>query len=352
MSKLQIEEIQKIPIHYIIALPRTGSTLLVKMLNQNPHILSTIEEPFKYNLYPKYASVTDWNDETIEEFCYDFFLFSNHKLSIQSVTRDNLVSLLKEHQENLNFRLAVRLAYLTFFPKKEKSTIKCIVDKQLKYYTFIKETHARNPYSKFIILYREPVDNIYRWHIMRKKRGNTYDIKTLSKLWVNRYKGILTQVNEIPAENVHFVKYCDLIKHPEAELRKIHGFLSVEMDESILNSEYERSAFETNNPTWKEKHAKELSFHTMLFKKPDISKIGEGYRELDASDINLIKEMTQEMFETLEKTKNGKSAVIPFFTNKEKLITLTWRRLPFSAKKLIKKLKYDKFVRNKYYQER
>lgn len=349
MSDLKTKEVQKIPIHYIIALPRTGSTLLVKMLNQNPHILSTIEEPFKYNLYPKYASNTDWNDQTIEEFCYDFFLFSNHKLALQSVTRDNLVSLLKEHQQELNFRLAIRLAYLTFFPKKEKSTIKCIVDKQLKYYTFIKETHARNPYSKFIILYREPVDNIYRWHIMRKKRGNTYDIKTLSKLWVNRNKGILTQVNEIPAENVHFVKYCDLIKQPETELRKIHQFLAVEMDEAVLSNEHESFSFETNNPTWKEKHAKELSFHSMLFKKPDISKIGEGYRKLDASDIDLIKEITDELAENIANIELENNPINPPTLNMEKLITLTWKRLPFSIKKMIKKMKYGKFVRNKYY---
>src|SRR5690606_1288377 len=144
MDTINISNIRQIPIHYLVALPRTGSTLLVNMLNQNPRILSTIEEPFKYNLYPKYASVSYWDDQTIDAFCYDFFLVSNHKLEIQSVTKENLTYMLKLQQKKLNFLLAIRLAYMPLFPNTKKTDIQCIVDKELKYYGFIKDTYERN----------------------------------------------------------------------------------------------------------------------------------------------------------------------------------------------------------------
>lgn len=355
MDTINISSTRQIPIHYIVALPRTGSTLLVNILNQNPQILSTIEEPFKYNLYPKYASVSDWDNRVIEEFCYDFFLFSNHKLEIQSVTRENLVRMLKKHQKELNFRLAIRLAYMTFFPNKKKTSIQCIVDKELKYYKFIRDTYERNPNSKFIILYREPVDNIYRWHIMRKKRGRKHDIKYLSTLWNNRYKGILSQLKDIPNENIYFVRYADLIQSPEVVLPEICKFLSVEMDERMLSyddlPDNSSATFNWNNKEWKEKHAQELTFHTMIFKKPDISKIGEGYRKLYSPEIGLIKDITQEVTEQIENRHTDIFPNLKYNLNREKLITLTWNKLPFSTKKMIKKVKYGSYVRSKYYGE-
>lgn len=45
-----------------------------------PEILSVFKEPFAYNLYSKYKNVTQWNEDLIHEFCFDFFLFSEGKL--------------------------------------------------------------------------------------------------------------------------------------------------------------------------------------------------------------------------------------------------------------------------------
>ena len=48
------QQIERIPIHFILCTERTGSSLLSLMLNISPKVLSPSEEPFALFLYNKY----------------------------------------------------------------------------------------------------------------------------------------------------------------------------------------------------------------------------------------------------------------------------------------------------------
>lgn len=112
---------QSLSLNFILSTGKSGSTLLSSMLNMHTNIISTIEEPFAYNLYPKYKGVTDWNEKIITEFCSDFFLFSEGKLELQFSNKNELYFILKENQKNLTGELAIKLSYLAFFPDKVKN---------------------------------------------------------------------------------------------------------------------------------------------------------------------------------------------------------------------------------------
>src|ERR1039457_7247395 len=129
-----IQQVKDIKLNFILAIARTGSTLLSSMLNTHPNVISTIEEPFAYNLYPKYKSIEQWTSETIQEFCYDFYLFSEGRLEVQLGTKKDLETILETNQSSLNAEIAIKLAYLCFFPHKDKNEINTVVDKELKFH--------------------------------------------------------------------------------------------------------------------------------------------------------------------------------------------------------------------------
>lgn len=318
--------IANIPVHYLIAMPRTGSTLLSIMLNKHPQILSTIEEPFYFNLYPKYKKIKDWNTEVINRFCADFFLFSNHKLEMQSVHFDTLKGLLTTNSEGLNFEKAIRLAYMAFSPDKDKSAISCILDKELQYYQFIRKVAQRYPQTKFIVLFREPVDNIYRWQFMRKKRKRKHKLSHLTKLWSYRKRNILQQLSQLPTSQVLLITYENLINDTEKTISTICSFLNIPYSPEILKNTSSSDYYATSD-------FKEIThFHEMSFKKPDKNKIGEGYRKFSDKEIQYILQKTESLSEDTSK-KGG----YPFFS--EELIVKTWYMLPFSFQRGIKIIK-------------
>ena len=124
---MNLEQIQNIKLHFILTTARTGSTMLSSMLNAHPNVISTIEEPFAYNLYPKYHNIKNWTSETIQNYCYDFYLFSEGRLGLQFSSKKELEKLLETYKSQLNYTLAIRITYLCFFPTKDKSDISTVL---------------------------------------------------------------------------------------------------------------------------------------------------------------------------------------------------------------------------------
>ena len=114
-------EIKNTKLHFILSTERTGSTLLSTMLNMHPNVLSTFEESFAFTLYPKYKNVTNWTSETIKQYCYDFYLFSEGYLEIQFGSKKDFIALLEKNKPDLTCDLVFKLSYFNFFPK---STLK------------------------------------------------------------------------------------------------------------------------------------------------------------------------------------------------------------------------------------
>ena len=86
---MNIQQVKDIKLNFISATVRTGSTLLSTLLNSHPNVVSTFEEPFAYNLYPKYKNIAKWASETLQEFCFDFYLFSEGNLRYSLVQKKN-----------------------------------------------------------------------------------------------------------------------------------------------------------------------------------------------------------------------------------------------------------------------
>lgn len=344
---------EKISLNFILSTGRTGSTLLSTMLNMHPEIISISEEPFAYNLFPKYKNVTNWDDKKIEEFCYDFYLFSEGKLEPQFGTKDDLYKILKDHQDILTVENAIKLAYFAFNPNKDKSYINTIVDKELKYHHFLDEVFLYYPQSKFILLTRDPRDNVltkYKRAIKQQKRAS---IMFFSKTWNYEYSTLISKLQSTSKERYIIIKYEDLVSFPEKTLQEICDFLNKKYTADVLKY-YEYT--DVNNITSNQigltvqKHLK--LFHQGLSSKVNTDKIGNWKKEFTEKQNDLIWTICCKTAKKLnyheEKCKeiNYFSLLFPYgyfrFLSEKIIIPFIYYNIPYSMKYCIKKIKYGK----------
>lgn len=237
-------DLDKISQVYILSTDRSGSTLLSSILNSHPNIIAANEEPFAYFLNKRYAKQNDFNDQVILDFVEDFYFYWENIFSSQFGTRDALLNSLLEGKPK-NIEQAIKITYLNFFPKKNKESIKVIIDKQLKHHYFLNDLQKQFPKAKYIVLVRDPRDNIAIKLKRAKKIKSKQDVYSVSVNWNYTFNTIFNKLNQKNSTEILFIKYENLVTNPEIELKKICSFLYVSYNEQLLefneeiNREYE-----------------------------------------------------------------------------------------------------------------
>lgn len=350
-------DIKNTSLNFILSTGRTGSTLLSSMLNMHPEILSVSEEPFAYNLFKKYNSVTNWDNHTIADFCYDFYLFSEGRLEPQFGKKEDLIKILNDHKSILTGTIAIKLAFFAFFPNKDKSRINTIVDKELKFHYFLNDVSNYYPESKFILLSRDPRDNVLIKQKRAKKKNKRQSVVFFAKTWNFEYTKLNEKLAQLPPGRYIKIKYEDLVSAPEETLKKITSFLNIPYTSVMLN--YDEKFKEEINRTQLigDTVKQHLSlFHEGLTQKVNTEKVNIWKTELTQQENDII-------WTICEKTalENGYEAQgcqsvsytrlnlfydIFRFTINKVLFPKMYYSLPFNIRYLIKKIKYGKNFKN------
>ncbi len=356
-----MQDVDKISLNFILSTGRTGSTLLSSMLNMHPKILSVSEEPFAYNLYPKYKNISHWTDKIIEEFCYDFYLFSEGKLEPQFGTKQDLIDVLQEHKNELTGEKAIKLAYFAFFPNKDKSQVNTIVDKELKFHFILNDIIEYYPKSKFIVLCRDPRDNV----LIKIKRGIKKNKKRsplfFAKTWNYEYTTLNKKLGQCNQQNIFMLKYEDLAKNPEESLKKITNFLNVPYDRIMLNfaQKHIEDLKQLEKTISKDSKQYLSMFHEGLTQKINTDKIGIWKTQLTKEENNMIwsvckKPAFMHGYNSEDCTKIFKfkfhmfSALFRFFLIGI-IIPKLYYALPFRMKYFIKKIKYGRNFKEEWW---
>lgn len=347
-----------IRLNFILSTGRTGSTLLSTMLNMHTEIISVSEEPFAYNLYHKYKDQTDWSDDTIRDFCYDFYLFSEGKLEPQFGKPEDLVKILKAKQAELNGVRAIKLAYLAFFPLKDKSKVTTIVDKQLKFHSLLDRIVAYYPQSKFIVLYRDPRDNV----LVKIRRGikqkRNEGLVFYAKTWNYEYNLLRKKINKLSAGPYMAVKYEDLVSQPEYVLKNICRFLNLPFEAQMLEYDQQvKKDLQEQEASLGSTVKQHLSLlHEGLTQKPTTDKVGHWKTGLTEKESNMVWKICGKTASDIGYQAEGSKALsyfTPAFIKQwlrfyiiKIIIPGIYYNLPFGVTYLIKKLKYGKNFRN------
>ncbi len=352
---MNIEQIKTIKLNFILATARTGSTLLSTMLNTHPNVVSTFEEPFAYNLYPKYKNITKWTSKTIQEFCYDFYLFSEGRLEVQFGTKKDLETQLEKNKEYLTVDTAIKIAYLCFFPNKEKSEITTVVDKQLMFHLYLEKIAKNYPDSKFIILHRDPRDQCLTRFKMLKRKNIHQGYYRIAGAWNFVYGKLLRLKTKIGSNRFLEVKYEDLISNPEIELKKICSFLDITYNNVMLKYD-EQINEEVKKTKLDAEILKEFSlFHGGLREKVNTEKIGAWKKDLKTEEANLIWTICGSLAEKIGYTKHENfirqkikptEYLVNFTVYRIRIVTYLYHVFPYFVRYLVKKIKYGKNFKN------
>ncbi len=369
---MTIEQIRAIQIHFIVSTGRTGSTLLSAMFNMHTKVLSPIEEPFAFNLYYKYGNMKKWTSTIIDEYCYDFYLFSEGKLEHQFGTKKGLKDALEQYKNYLDYNTAVKITYLCFFPERDKSNITTIIDKQLKFHDFIEKMALFFPESKFIILNRDPRDNalVKMKLVMREQskglisQKNNSNYWKLALIWNRVYALIYEKRKKIGAHRFLELKYEDLVSNPEIELTRIANFTGFVYDPVMLQYHVKtKEKIGTANEKGDIKKQMFYHLHQSLTQKTNTDKIGFWKNNLSENDANIIWNICSEQANEIGYNSEGCTGdankgieyyrtFFNFWLNSI-VIPRIYYGVPFSIRYFIKKLKYGKrFKQDRYTSEK
>jgi hypothetical protein len=273
-------------LHFILCLERTGSSMLTAMLNSSAKIIAPSEEPFLLYFQSKYGNITLWTDEKLISFANDFFLLHDKNLNIYFETKTNLIKSLLAVDRNLTYIDICKQVYLNFYPEKDKSEIKTIIDKQIKYSYLPHKIANTCPDSKFIILTRNPLDNLASWK--KRNLGNNNKASYLGEVW-NDANRILFDFLQSKSKSCFHLKYEELAAQPESKLQEVCNFLDIKFEPCMLEFNKKFSEFTKKSVARDPEFIDRLSdFHSELHKSVNENNIGIYKEHFTSIEANLI----------------------------------------------------------------
>lgn len=202
---------------FIFSLPRSGSTLLQRLLMTSNDISSISEPWLLLSLF-----YINKNNGVISEY--------SHLGSFEALQDfiENLPGKEKAYHDEL------RKFVVSLYNMHCKDGEKYFLDKTPRYYLIIPEILKTFPNSKFIFLFRNPIhilsSIIQTWGSGTLKSVYRYNID------VKYGPGLLSEGLTLTEGNAISLKYEDLVTDPEIELKKICEYLNVDFDLEMLNN--------------------------------------------------------------------------------------------------------------------
>lgn len=199
---------------FIFSLPRSGSTLLQRILGSSEKISTTSEPwillPFLYTLKSNGAISEYWHS-LMETAVRDFYNGFPCK-------KDDYIS-------------EIRKFVLNLYGKRSEPGSIYFLDKTPRYHIIIEDIISMFPDGKFIFLWRNPLaivsSIINTWAKGRWK---------LSYHKIDVYQGLSSMIEsfEKHRNNIHSLKYENLLIDPAFEVKQICEYLNIEFEQNML----------------------------------------------------------------------------------------------------------------------
>lgn len=223
--------------HFIIGIPRSGTTLLSFILNKNKQVLALHE--------PKFAAkvIRDKKESNLNSFsnCKSYFSnikdFHNVKDSPYQIDTKKLAEVWKTPQKNRSVKsISFKIAKAIKFLDKDNIYIDTIFDKNPIYTLRIDDLVEAFPEAKFIVTTRD-----YRAFALSnmEKRNPTKKIHSYLYLgikWNFMHKHMLRALDKY-ANKCLLVKYEDLVSQTKTTVKEICDFCNIEYSDDMLSPE-------------------------------------------------------------------------------------------------------------------
>ena len=218
--------------NFIIGIGRSGTTLLMSLLNAHSAIQATPEINFFcffYNSWKNKKSFTDKDFKIVYSYV-QLFKRKNHASGF-----DWSMELFKENikkSETISFEVIYQCFYKSFlYANKIKNFIHNF-DKNPINTLFLEDICVQMPNAKFVLLVRDPRAN----YLSRKEKVNfrVPNIYSDSCRWIYYNKSAINFMKKYK-DKIYVLKYEDLVSNPKFYLNELSVFFDFTNEENMLN---------------------------------------------------------------------------------------------------------------------
>ncbi|WP_055445289.1 sulfotransferase family protein [Lacinutrix himadriensis] len=283
---------------FILANPRSGSSLLRIICDSHPEIAVPPESGFLEWWYTKYKNweIKDSKTEAkVNAFCED--LKSSRKFETWIFNFESLKKMILNRQPE-NYNELINLVYINY-GKNQGKEVKVWGDKNNYYIKKLKDIYTIFPNAKWIHLIRDGRDVACSYlELNKRKLKSKYapvlpnEIIDIANEWDENNLNISSFFNSILKKNTLVVKYEDVVLNNKYEVKRICEFLNVEVNEKmyhyyLINKEKNIEPVEFLE--WKSKTLTNLD-------KTNIGKYKEILTSVDIHEFNQVAKSSLEKF--------------------------------------------------------
>lgn len=217
---------KKYQFFFIVGRPRSGTTLLLTILDANPHILIPVEWPIISKLLPKYQGIRNFSPVILQEFYRDLektrfhehYGFYDMRFDHEAIRKEILNA--PANSRFCDLISIVYSHYKSLFPKTE---IRALGDKNPLASRQINSLMKVFPDSKFIHITRDYRDHTVSMLNAGFGKGN---IPLIVYRW-RKFQHIIERANQHCPERFFIVKYENLVAEPDSTVSRICDFLGI-----------------------------------------------------------------------------------------------------------------------------
>jgi hypothetical protein len=211
---------------FIVGRGRSGTTLLVQLLDAHPAVAMAPEALFVVSLFRRYRRAR-WDHRTVARFCRD--LWHEDRLRRWRLSAAALEQQLRA-SPNRTYAGMCAQVYAANAAARHKGAAARLGDKNPHHALYLPILMALYPRARFIHLVRDYRDTIVSY---RSVPFDAASVPALAERWRLYNEAVLAASARAPDRFLR-VQYESLIGEPEACLRPICAFLEVEWTPSVL----------------------------------------------------------------------------------------------------------------------
>jgi hypothetical protein len=268
------------PAPFVVASPRSGTTLLRMMLDAHPQIAV----PFETHFVPELIAAVEAGAGPDDALAV---ITEHRRWGDFGLDREALATRMRSH-DPLTPGDAVRSFYLAYAEAQGKPRWG---DKTPEYVEFMRPIAGAVGEARFIHVIRDGRDvalSRIRWR--QKRSGKTPPVRRMARRWKEAITVARKQARRVP----HYleVRYEDLVAEPEPTLRRICEFIEVEWSPEMLDY-HERAAermgeIDRTLPGTSDRveldASQRLAKHEMATKPPSSDRIFAWRRDMSEED--------------------------------------------------------------------
>lgn len=297
-----IDLVQSIPFFFIIARPRSGTTLFRNLLDAHPNIIIPIESPLILHLSGKYKNIRVWNKKKLTDFYNDLLKvldFNTWPVDHEKLRKDIL-----ECEGETSFASICKVVHYNYISSFKKEKIRYLGDKNPIHSNTMNLIFKLYPKAKYIHLVRDHRDHILS--MSKTRLASISNIVVIAYRW--RYSARkMEEFKKKYPESFFTIRYEDLVNNPTCYLKNICDFLGVPYEETMLESH------KKVNETYKTYTKERREFYGKLTEPLSTDRTNLWQREMKESDIKIADSVVGKYAENLGYLRKCKKYGILFY---------------------------------------